>query len=60
MERVVLHINNSTNAELLQSKLNDAGIDYEIIEDEILKLCVNNKIYKFNEAIKWIRMKGND
>lgn len=60
MERVILHTNNSTDSRSLQERLDEAGIDYEIVEDEFLRLFINGKSYKINEAIKWIKMRGNN
>lgn len=73
-EKIILYSTHCGNCRTLERLLNDKKIKFNIIDDEptvvgILTekglttapaLQVGDKIYKFSEAVKWVRQYGNN
>lgn len=62
---VILYSTNCPKCKVLEKKLNSSGIDYSIVTDvDVMEqkgfqsapvLEVDDKIYKFSEAVKWLK-----
>lgn len=68
MEKVILFSTGCPKCKILESKLNQKNINYDIISDvneikemgflEVPVLGVNGTFYNFSEAIKWVSSRG--
>jgi glutaredoxin len=62
---VILYSTNCPKCKVLEKKLNSSGIDYSIVTDvDVMEqkgfqsapvLEVDDKIYEFSEAVKWLK-----
>jgi len=62
---IVLYSTNCPKCKVLEKKLNSFGIDYSIVTDvDVMEqkgfqsapvLEVDDKIYEFSEAVKWLK-----
>lgn len=65
MSKVILYTTHCPKCKVLETKLKQLNIDYQIVEDEQVmidkgfmeapKLEVDGKMMGFGEAIKWLR-----
>lgn len=68
MDKIILYTTHCPKCKVLETKLKQLNIDYDVIDDEKImtgkgfleapKLEVNNKIMNFSEAIKWVKEKA--
>lgn len=65
MDKIILYTTHCPKCKVLETKLKQLNIDYDVIDDEKImtnkgfleapKLEVNDKIMNFSEAINWVK-----
>ena len=65
MEKIILYTTGCPRCSVLEAKLAAAALQYESISDEetmaslgitmLPVLSINNKLYDFGQAVKWIK-----